>query len=585
MILVVTKHLELARELKRRFNGLGQQVNVVHANDRNILKQFYDVAVKGVVVDMALPGIPSRGLFDILNSLAFRVPVIVIDDPEVHTPMTTTNSVATLSELITTVNAIQVEEIINVVGVASQSGRMEIRNGCVNIPFYNVQIPTSMLHENGGLGILTIDASSFSKVGLEYGMDVYHKLKNVFHDILYNMWGKSGHFRANDVICRKSAYSNVYYVFLSRSRQTGPLPTPGALEMIADRVSTNIQNALWHELFENTKGKVPRCLQSVPVVGVGFFGILNNPCIDAYELIEDGLENSRKVSKAQIVRVKERQRELLQMFIQSEDLLVSHYQAIFKLGDISQAEVEQAKDQKSIAPLINHLFGFESLIRIDQKAVAKENIPLDGMFGIETRFIRPDLLFSMAKSSKVALELDQACLRHTAVRAEELPGVLMVNILPRNIYYIERLKDILGNRDNILFEVSESEAINNFDLLLRSIEVLRKHNMGIAADDFGRGFSSLERIITIRPQVVKFDRSIIQGIDGDRVKQAYVQGIVAAGKVLNATLLAEGVETWEEARVLQAMGIDLIQGFLLHKPQSADDILQQLGKTNLVSVA
>jgi EAL domain-containing protein (putative c-di-GMP-specific phosphodiesterase class I) len=70
---------------------------------------------------------------------------------------------------------------------------------------------------------------------------------------------------------------------------------------------------------------------------------------------------------------------------------------------------------------------------------------------------------------------------------------------------------------------------------------------------------------------------MIQEIDKDPVKQAYVRGLVTAAKILNTTILAEGVETWEEASVLKEMGIELIQGFLLHRPMAAKIIKDQLG--------
>jgi len=153
----------------------------------------------------------------------------------------------------------------------------------------------------------------------------------------------------------------------------------------------------------------------------------------------------------------------------------------------------------------------------------------------------------------------------------------MVNILPRNLYYIDRLKVHFSKVLRIMFEVSESEAINNLELMMKSRDHLEKHAMGIAADDFGKGYSSLERIIKIKPDVIKFDRGMIQEIDKDPVKQAYVRGLVTAAKILNTTILAEGVETWNEAQVLKDMGIELIQGFLFHRPQAAKSIFTQLG--------
>lgn len=585
MIFIATKRMELAKELKRELNRMGLAVTVVNVADRGLLRAIYDPAISAVICDPSFPDYPRAVAVDILNSLGGRIPVMVIDDREDENAATAPESYHQISEQVTILKARAKEEILNTLRLIGNRNQNEAKNRCLSIPYYNVQIPISILEENGGLGILTVDASSFSKIGLEYGLDVYKRLKSVFQDMLYQMWGKNGNFRASDIICRKSVDSNIYYVFLSRSRETGSLPLPGALEMIADRLGTNIQNALWNEMFANPNGRIPDCIQSVPLVGVGFFGVLHNPCIDPSELIENGLENSRKVSRSQLVRVKERQREMMQTFIQSEGLLVPHFQAVFHLPKLSQEIVEEAQQTKSIAPLQDHLFGFESLIRIDLQATRKELGSEGDLFGIEPKFLRPDLLFSMAKSSKVALELDQACLKHASNASRDLPGTLMVNILPRNLYYIDRLKDFFPGRRRLLFEVSESEAISNFELMLKSCEYLNKFNMGIAADDFGKGFSSLERIIRIRPQVIKFDRSIIQEIDKDPIKQAYVSGIVNAAKILGTTILAEGVETWNEAVVLQKMGIDLIQGFLLHRPQTAQSILDQLAQVRLDTVA
>ena len=235
--------------------------------------------------------------------------------------------------------------------------------------------------------------------------------------------------------------------------------------------------------------------------------------------------------------------------------------------------VDKVKETQSISILKDHIYGFKSLIRVNQDAVNKEN-SFDS--GLDPKYLRPDVLFSLAKYTKVALELDQACMKHAARQAKGLPGTLMINILPRNLYYIDRLKGDFERQNQLMFEISESEAISNFDLMIKSRDHLEKHNMHIAADDFGKGYSSLERIIKIKPHVIKFDRGMIQDIDKDEVKQAYVKGLVRAGKILNTTLLAEGVETWEEAEVLKGMGVELIQGFLLHRPQEFEVIMDQI---------
>ena len=98
----------------------------------------------------------------------------------------------------------------------------------------------------------------------------------------------------------------------------------------------------------------------------------------------------------------------------------------------------------------------------------------------------------------------------------------------------------------------------------------------LAADDFGKGQASIERVIQLRPDVIKIDRMLLENIHLDPIKKVFVEGIVQAAKMINSLVLAEGIEKWEEAEVVQKMGIELIQGFLLHSPQSLEEIQAQL---------
>src|SRR4029077_11524851 len=145
---------------------------------------------------------------------------------------------------------------------------------------------------------------------------------------------------------------------------------------------------------------------------------------------------------------------------------------------------------------------------------------------IEPKHLRPDVLFALAHSAKVGLELDQACLPQAVLNSASLPGTLLLNILPRNLYNIDRLRHLIMDRKDIMFEVSETEAINNFDLMMKVRESVKKMDMRIAADDFGRGYSGLEQIIKIKPDLIKLDRTLIQDIHKDQPKQDFVTRLV-----------------------------------------------------------
>ena len=126
-------------------------------------------------------------------------------------------------------------------------------------------------------------------------------MQEILEDILFKLWGTEGSFfRKNDVIVRRVSSQNEYLVFLDRSRATGALPYPGALEKIADRVSIRLHNALWDELFAPfDKKRAPSCVDNIPLIGVGFFGVLNNPCMNTAEILSQGLDASKQMAMSQ----------------------------------------------------------------------------------------------------------------------------------------------------------------------------------------------------------------------------------------------------------------------------------------------
>ena len=237
LIFIGTQQLELAKYLKQQLKELGAEVRVASPKDKDFLKVLYNSEVSAVVADENLFGLPFEVSVDILNSLAQRLPVVVLADDRVDASANRQY----LSDQLTIVSPNKKNEILTALGVLGSLENTNFKSYCNAVPYFNVQIPINQLKEHKGLGIISIDASGFSRVGLEYGIDVYTRLKEVFQGILFNLWGEVGSFREADILCRKSFASNVYYLFLSHSRETGSLPYPGALEQVADRLIANIQ--------------------------------------------------------------------------------------------------------------------------------------------------------------------------------------------------------------------------------------------------------------------------------------------------------------------------------------------------------
>lgn len=114
-------------------------------------------------------------------------------------------------------------------------------------------------------------------------------------------------------------------------------------------------------------------------------------------------------------------------------------------------------------------------------------------------------------------------------------------------------------------ELIESRAQSAEDLI-EFVHHYRNSGFLIVIDDFGCEHSNIDRLIQIRPDIIKVDRSIISGIESDFYRQSIMKSIHSLAEMTGALCLAEGVETIEEMRTCHVMGVDLFQGFAIASP-------------------
>jgi EAL domain-containing protein (putative c-di-GMP-specific phosphodiesterase class I) len=118
----------------------------------------------------------------------------------------------------------------------------------------------------------------------------------------------------------------------------------------------------------------------------------------------------------------------------------------------------------------------------------------------------------------------------------------------------------------VTLECTEQQAVSDVLPLQRQVKALRKLGFGFAVDDAGAGYASFTLIAALRPTIIKIDREIVRRIATDDAKQALVEAFVSFGRRIRAKLLAEGIETRRDLTMLQSLGVELGQGFLLGKP-------------------
>ena len=164
----------------------------------------------------------------------------------------------------------------------------------------------------------------------------------------------------------------------------------------------------------------------------------------------------------------------------------------------------------------------------------------------------------------------QACEQLVAWEREGLPAIGMaINLSPAQFRDPALLSDIeavlarTGVDPHLLeFEITESMLMLDVARTVEMLTALKALGVRLAVDDFGTGYSSLSQLRSFPVDTLKIDRSFVRGIAEDAEDRAIAHAIVQMARTLRLKVVAEGVETDAQERVLGALGCDLLQGFL-----------------------
>lgn len=195
---------------------------------------------------------------------------------------------------------------------------------------------------------------------------------------------------------------------------------------------------------------------------------------------------------------------------------------------------------------------------------------------IGTRLEGADALFLTAAERGVSAQLERICRFKALANASAIPPgcLLFLNISPR--VFEERnealSRDVIDQnrlaQDRIVLEITEKQAIEDFDLFKRTLLHYNRQGFKVAIDDAGAGHNSLRAVTEVRPHYIKLDIALVRDIDRDRAKNALVSAIIIFARRIDAKVLAEGIETVEELSTLIEIGVEYGQGYLLARPSS-----------------
>lgn len=180
---------------------------------------------------------------------------------------------------------------------------------------------------------------------------------------------------------------------------------------------------------------------------------------------------------------------------------------------------------------------------------------------------RPDLWFADAERVGLRVPLELAAAASALGASADRDGYVGVNVSPDVVLH-EGFAALLAGRDltRVVLELTEHAPVSDYDLLNATLAPYRAEGLRVAVDDAGAGFASFRHILKLSPDHIKIDLSLVRDIEQDPVRQALVRSLLGFARGVGASLVAEGVETRAELDALAALGVRLMQGYLLCRP-------------------
>lgn len=222
------------------------------------------------------------------------------------------------------------------------------------------------------------------------------------------------------------------------------------------------------------------------------------------------------------------------------------------------------------------IFGFEALLRLNS---------------IELGFISPAEFIPIAEESRYISEIDLWILKEACLQCKEWMqkgyefksisvNVSSVDMQKNN--FLENIKKILKETkispDIIELEITETALMTSIDYNINELNELKKIGIRIALDDFGTGYSSLNYLRSIPINTLKIDKSFIDNITTSKKEESIMNNIIEMAHTMDLKVVAEGVETSNQLKVLKEKRCDYIQGYYFSRPLPPEEIEKLLLK-------
>jgi EAL domain-containing protein (putative c-di-GMP-specific phosphodiesterase class I) len=386
------------------------------------------------------------------------------------------------------------------------------------------------LREQGGLGAILIDLGPLARIERNFGGATYQALRAQIDPLVLELPER---FKEGELLARDERDGDRFFLFVSMKRPDAKAFQIAELAALADKIE------------ETLAPRVARLTQPYTrepaIVSVGYGVVLFSPLESAERLILRLIEDA--VGSA-LMRTQARRRRERESLVE----IIYNYEK-------------------------NIWTAFQPIVEIEGRAIMGHEGLSRGPRGTEMQ--PPMALFSLAARLGLTEELERACRKQAFVdwAVFGAPGRLFVNTVPatvRDASFLGRgVLDFLGpaiSPRHVTLEITERQVIDNYSMYRDAMHAFLDLGFTFAIDDLGSGYSGLETVATLGASYLKIDMGLVRDVHMKRASQQIIKAIFEMGAGVGATIIAEGIQTQEEANAITDLGIRYGQGYLFARP-------------------
>jgi len=386
------------------------------------------------------------------------------------------------------------------------------------------------LKEQGGLGAILIDLAPLARIERNFGGGTYQALRAQVDPLILELPER---LNEGELLSRDERDGDRFFLFVSLHRPNGKPFQIAELSALADKIE------------ETLTPRVARLTQPYTrepaELSVGYGVVLFSPLESVERQILRLIDDAASAAGMRTLLRRRRERETLVEIIYNYDKTIwTAFQPIVEIQSRS-------------------IMGHEGLSR--------------GPRGTDMQ--PPMALFSLAARLGLTEELERACRKQAFVdwAVFGAPGRLFVNTVPatvRDASFLGRgVLDFLGSAispRHVTLEITERQVIENYAMYREAMHAFLELGFTFAIDDLGAGYSGLETVATLGASYLKIDMGLVRDVHLKRPSQQIIKAIVDMGTGVGATVIAEGIQTQQEASAIVDLGIRYGQGYLFARP-------------------